>query len=127
EAEADQGTDVLSSYQLIQDAIDQKDDELFRTMLSGRNLEWAMSQQALFSRGLINDKRPLGLNPLFEEIEIMDVELGSSFQSAEVIVEHRYTVTDDVSLDNGYEWLITYDLRGCYSAVWANPRTIVLD
>jgi hypothetical protein len=39
EAEADQGTDVLSSYQLIQDAIDQKDDELFRTMLSGRNLE----------------------------------------------------------------------------------------
>jgi hypothetical protein len=127
EAEADQGTDVLSSYQLIQDAIDQKDDELFRTMLSGRNLEWAMSQQALFSRGLINDKRPLGLNPLFEEIEIMDVELGSSFQSAEVIVEHRYTVTDDVSLDNGYEWLITYDLRGCYSAVWANRRTIVSD
>ncbi len=86
-------------------------------MHSGRNLEWAMSQQALFSRRLINDKRPLGLNPLFEEIEIMDVELGSSFQSAEVIVEHRYTVTDDVSLDNGYEWLISHDLRGCYSAV----------
>ncbi len=51
-------------------------------MLSGRNLEWALSRQVLFLRGLINDKRPLGLNPLFEEIEIMDVELGSSFQSA---------------------------------------------
>lgn len=122
EAEADRKNDVLSSYQLIREAMLQNDDELFRTQLSGRSLDWAMSQQALFSRGLITDRKPFGLNPISEEIEIVDVELESSFQSAKVIAEHRYTVTVGDGLTETVSLRLDKVFRLGDRWLWAPPR-----
>lgn len=53
--------DVASSYNLVQLAAVEQDEELFRSVLSGRDPGWTDSQLELFNAGLLIDRAPLGL------------------------------------------------------------------
>ncbi len=53
--------DVASSYNLVQLAATDQDEELFRSVLSGRDPDWTASQLELFDAGLLFDRTPLGL------------------------------------------------------------------
>jgi hypothetical protein len=54
--------DVASSYNLVQLAVLERDEELFRSVLSGRDPIWTDSQLQLFNAGLLIDRTPLGLS-----------------------------------------------------------------
>lgn len=56
-------TDVASSYNLIQQAVARDDEELFRTVLSGRDKAWTSTQITLFNDGMLIDRAALGLEP----------------------------------------------------------------
>ncbi len=53
--------DVASSYNLLQSAAANGDEELFRSVLSGRDATWTTATLALFNDGLLTDRRQLGL------------------------------------------------------------------
>lgn len=53
--------DVASSFNLVQQSVAAGDEELFRSVLSGRDPSWTTSQLELFNAGLLIDRTPLGL------------------------------------------------------------------
>jgi hypothetical protein len=55
--------DVASSYNLIQKAAADRDEELFRSVLSGRDPAWTSAQLGLFEEGLVLDRGSIGLTP----------------------------------------------------------------
>lgn len=54
--------DVASSYNLVQLAAEEKDEELFRSVLSGRDPAWTTAQLELFNADLLFDRAPVGLS-----------------------------------------------------------------
>ena len=119
EAEAGRTADILSSYQLIEDAIHQADAELFTTFLSGADLSWAAVQQELFRRDWIFDRRAFGLDPSPFEVTEPRVELSPELNSAIVSTVRHYKIAvpgggeQIISLKNesvyrlGQRWLLS--------------------
>jgi len=119
EVEAGRTADILSSYQLIEDALFQADAELFTTFLSGADLSWAAVQQELFRRDWIIDRRAFGLGTSPHEVTEPRVELSPELNSAIVSVVRHYKITVPggeekiISLKNesvyrlGQRWLLS--------------------
>ena len=82
EVEASRTAEILSSYQLIEDAILQGDAELYTTFLSGADLAWATGQQELFRNGWLLDRRAFGLGQAPFEVDEPTVELSPKLNSA---------------------------------------------
>ncbi|MEZ4517829.1 MAG: hypothetical protein R3C44_13755 [Chloroflexota bacterium] len=60
--------DVASSFNLVQLAIAEQDEELFRSVLSGRNPVWTTAQLELFKADQLLDRAPLGLTAIPESL-----------------------------------------------------------
>lgn len=56
--------DVLSSYNLVQRAATEGDEELFTSLLSGRDMAWVAGETALFKQGMLLNREPFGLEAL---------------------------------------------------------------
>jgi hypothetical protein len=57
-------SDVISSYNLLRLAELEQDDELFFSLLSGRNDSWTTAQHKLFQLQSLRDRQPFGLKVL---------------------------------------------------------------
>lgn len=57
-------TDVLSSYNLVQRAEKEQDEELFTSLLSGRDMAWVVGETALFRQEMLLDRAPFGLEAI---------------------------------------------------------------
>lgn len=81
-------TDVVASHNLVQHAIVDHDDEVFRSALSGKDPSWTANQMDLFQAGLIVDRSPLGLVPeegtLPAILRIENEEIAVGEQSASI-------------------------------------------
>ncbi|MFQ5398442.1 MAG: TolB family protein [Anaerolineae bacterium] len=86
--------DVLASFRLHQRAVEQRDDNLFRSIISGRDGGWANAQLTLFAQDLQLDRRPLGLAWLAEAPANLEVTVSPDLLQAEVAADRRYVLTD---------------------------------
>lgn len=85
--------DILSSQALLDQAANQNDIELFTTILSGRDASWIAAQQALFQQELLWDRSSFGLDALPSASAVVSLTVAADLQSAEVLVERRYVVS----------------------------------
>ncbi len=53
--------DVIASHNLVQRAVAENDQEVFRSVLSGRMPSWTSGEIELFTSGLLFDRSPMGL------------------------------------------------------------------
>lgn len=56
-------TDVIASHNLVQRAVAENDEEIFRSVLSGRVPAWTAAEMEVFGEQLMFDRTPLGLSP----------------------------------------------------------------
>ena len=56
-------TDVIASHNLVQRAVAENDEEIFRSVLSGRVPAWTAAEMKVFDEQLLFDRSPLGLSP----------------------------------------------------------------
>ncbi len=118
QAEEVRSGDVLSSYNLLGNAILTHDSELFVTLLSGADLSWADTLQDLFQRGWINDRRFIGLGMSQSEQKPPSIELSPELTSAVVSTiavydivnsdgsSHRIQLRNDTVYRLGRRWLL---------------------
>src|SRR5690606_618783 len=100
-------TDVVAGHNLVQRAVADGDEEVFRSALSGRMPDWTAGEVELFAEQLFYDRHPFGLSPTegslpiilsepddetLDEKSIYAVELSPDLNEAVVIVEHPYRV-----------------------------------
>jgi hypothetical protein len=94
--------DVLSSYNLVRYAVAHQDEELFASLLSGRDLDWTEIQHGLFAEGIVIDRAPFGLRAHLEEsLDITEartggpeiaVNLSPTLEEAEIVADESYVV-----------------------------------
>lgn len=100
-------TDVIASHNLVQRAVVENDEEIFRSVLSGRNPAWTAGSIEAFQAGLFVDRSPLGLVPLegtlpailqADDGEIAvgeqgsDIEFSADLNEAIITVDQPYRV-----------------------------------
>lgn len=100
-------TDVIASHNLVQRAVADDDEEIFRSVLSGRMPAWTAGEVKLFREQLFFDRTPFGLTPAEGSLPLIlpqpdeetpaeeraaVVELSPDLNEATVIVEHPYRV-----------------------------------
>lgn len=102
-------TDVVASHNLVQRAVADGDEEIFRSFLSGRDPAWTEGELEVFRRQLFADRSPLGLIPAEgslpailssagEEIAAGErpaaIELSPDFNEAIVTINQPYQTED---------------------------------
>ncbi len=98
--------DIVSSHNLLQFAEAERDNELFYSLLSGRDSSWTTSQHELFQLRLLRDRAPFGLQvqqtgPLpKKEDKSYIINFSPDLLTAEVQTLLPYdTITSDGSTD----------------------------
>ncbi len=90
---ADIEENVLASSRLVRMAAGQRDEELFITVLSGRDPHWADVHQQLVTSGAFLDREGLGLRLVAgEEPEVMEVTLSPDLTEAVVVSNEHYAI-----------------------------------
>ena len=91
--------DIVSSHNLLQIANAEQDEELFFSILSGRDSDWTAAQQDLFQAGLLQDRIPFGLqsqadwnSALTAEDESINFTFSADLLEAEMISEQPFTI-----------------------------------
>ncbi len=84
--------DVNTSVDVLHRAVSQNDFELFVNLLSGRDMQWADEQQALFRAGAYLDRSSLELTWLPEQTEVITITLSPDLLQAEVLVREQYAI-----------------------------------
>lgn len=100
-------TDVISSHNLVQRAVAEADEEVFRSVLSGRMPAWTAAELDVFYQQLVFDRTPLGLIPLEGSLPVIlsttegeadaeqrpaQIELSPDMNEATVVVDHPFRV-----------------------------------
>jgi len=92
--------DILSSRNLLQIAQAEQDEELFFSILSGRDSDWTAAQQDLFQAGLLQDRTPFGLQSqtdrhtaLAAEDDSLNITFSPDMLQAEMISEQPFTIS----------------------------------
>lgn len=120
-AEAALGDDIRSSFQLIRQAQEEGDIELFRNLLSGSNLGWASAQQELFAQGWLFDLGSFGLAYEPQSVTEIQVTLSPELNSAEVTALATYQVAGGDAA-GGIQLRQTSVFRRGERWVWSPPR-----
>ncbi len=90
---ANMRAEVLGSHRLLQRALDERDEEIFLELLSGRVPAWLAAQRQLFLQDGLVDRQALGLKAVSDSAaEIQDVILSPDLEEAEVIATRYFTV-----------------------------------
>lgn len=92
-------TDIVSSHNILRVADEERDEELFISVLSGRNSDWTAAQTGLFKVGMLQDRRSLGLKlqedqqdrPITED-DLINISFSPDMLEAEVSTELPYTI-----------------------------------
>jgi hypothetical protein len=100
--QANTEADVRATYQLVQQALSQRDDELFQQLLATQDSSWVKAQEQRFQKGLLLGRVPFGMQriatgkgaPGHEVI----VRPSPDWQTAEVVSEHLYTVQTQIGV-----------------------------
>ncbi len=97
--------DVLSSHNLLQFAEEEQDDELFFSLLSGRDSSWTAKQHQLFQTRSLHDRAPFGLHlqdsePLsIEDTERYAITFSPDLLTAEVerVLPYEIEIGNEIS------------------------------
>jgi hypothetical protein len=91
--------DILSSHNLLQIADAEQDEELFFSILSGRDSNWTAAQRDLFRAGLLQDRMPFGLHSqadrntaLAAEDDSLNITFSPDMLEAEMTSEQPFTI-----------------------------------
>lgn len=97
---ADMEEAVLSSHELALAAARDGDEELFASLLTTTDPQWAKAQETLLKRELLFGGAPhlLGWRPLGEEAELVNVALSPELEQAAVKTQRAYAVRTPESL-----------------------------
>lgn len=95
EVEAAETEALLTSVRLAQQAAAKRDQELLKTVLSGRDPQWLAEQYQLLSSGLLLQEagQTLGLFPQAADATVQDIIFDSALREAEVVAASTYTTT----------------------------------
>jgi hypothetical protein len=100
-------TDVIASHNLVQRAVVEGDEEIFRSVLSGRVPTWTAAEMEVFKQEMIFDRTPLGLAPAEGSLPIIlpatgeetpaderpaQIEFSADLSEAIVVVDHPFLV-----------------------------------
>jgi hypothetical protein len=107
--------DIISSHNLLQFADDERDEELFLSLLSGRDSDWVAAQQALFKNGLLRDRGTFDLTaqpapPQTNDGENMEITFAPDLLTAELTAAVPY----EVSIGNGLTETVTLQETAVY-------------
>jgi hypothetical protein len=92
EVDADVIGDVTSSWQLVRQAHGSGDVELFVTLLSGRDADWATNQQLMFNEGVLFERDGLGLGWQSEASQVISATTSPDLIETTLLVAENYTV-----------------------------------
>lgn len=91
--------DLLSSYNLVHFADAEQDEELFGSLLSGRDMAWTEAQRALLTADLVVNREPFGLAAVSlppataaGEEEPLDIQLSPDLTEAVLTTNQPFTV-----------------------------------
>lgn len=91
-------TDVLAAHNLLRQAAQDQDEDLFSTVLSGRDRAWTQTQKALVADELLWDRPAFHLQADLEtaaaplSAEAVTITLSPDLSAAELIASQPYTV-----------------------------------
>ncbi|MCB8945570.1 MAG: hypothetical protein H6658_17615 [Ardenticatenaceae bacterium] len=110
--------DLLSSHSLLIQAVYSQDNDLFTTLISGRDPKWTASQQALLPQDLFFSRPSFDLTAAFPrqpnlniaQDSLISLDFAPDLLSAELIVGLPYTFT----LPNGQVQSITLQQTAVY-------------
>ena len=96
---------IRKTYQQLYDSAESGDIDVFRTIISARDENWARAQQRLvIDKGLLN-REVLGLLPLSTQPRIKQILIAPELRSAEMLVEVDYAV----NIGNGLTQTVTLE------------------
>lgn len=84
--------DVFASYNVIWQTAQRQDNELFVSLLSGRDPAWTEAQKELLGQGLLFDRHPLGLLIVPAGRDVRSVELSPDLAEATLEADQVYQV-----------------------------------
>lgn len=84
--------DLLTSHELVQDAAMAQDTELFVSLLSGRDMDWAAAQEQLVTEGVYLSRPLLGLTwqPV-TQTAVISHTLNPTLNAAELVTAPEYS------------------------------------
>lgn len=105
EVEANETEGVLASERLAQQAAAKQDQEMLRSVLSGRDPGWLNEQYRLLAAGLLLQEvgRLVSLQPHPKTTAPLEIAFEPDLRAAQVVVAHTYTATES----NGSATLVT--------------------
>lgn len=121
-AEAAISDDILSSFHLIRQADQEGDLELFRNLISGSEIGWAVANQELFSNGRLFDLSPYGLGSEPRAIDDINVTLAPELNSGEISAMTTYEQSGGNVTQDTVQLLQTSVYRKGERWVWSPPR-----
>lgn len=91
--------ELLASYDVWQRAVQNQDENLFNSLLSGREPEWVAAQRSLLQTGMVFDRSGFGLEwvPGVGETAVLSQTFSLDFTSVELTTLQDYTW----HIDNG--------------------------
>lgn len=91
--------ELLASYAVWQQAVQNQDENLFNSLMSGRDPEWVAAQRSLLHTGMLFDRSGFGLawEPGVGETAVLSQTFSLDFTSVELTTLQNYTWT----IDNG--------------------------
>ena len=102
-------SDVVSSYNLLHLAEEEQDDELFFSLLSGRDGTWTAAQHALFQAQSLSNRAPFGLqarpvdSQTLEENDSFEITFSPDLLTADVATLLPY----EIKIGNGLTEIVT--------------------
>ncbi|MBK8901404.1 MAG: hypothetical protein IPM53_09490 [Anaerolineaceae bacterium] len=86
--------DLVASYAVLQQAAQNKDENLFNSLLSGRDPEWSLAQQENIAKGTLFDRTAFGLEwqPVLAETAVISPTFSAELTSAELATLQNYSL-----------------------------------
>lgn len=86
--------DLAASYAVLQRAAQNQDENLFNSLLSGRDPEWSQAQRELLNVGLLFDRVGFGLTwlPSLAETAVLSQTLSPNLTAAELTTLQNYSL-----------------------------------
>jgi hypothetical protein len=108
-------SDVISSYNLLRLAEIEQDDELFFSLLSGRDDKWTAAQHKLFQSQSLRDRTPLGIR--VQQAESMPIEPDKptiTFSPDMLTAEVSMALPYEIQIGNGLTETVTLQETSLY-------------
>ena len=111
-ATEDVADDLIASYAVLQQAAQNQDENLFNSLLSGRDPEWSLAQQNNIASGLLFDRPGFNLawQPGVAETAVISQTLSPDLTAAELTTVQKYSL----DIGNGLTETVELERRDVY-------------